>query len=224
MEIDLTKKLNLIQGDCLEVLKQLPDKSIDLILTDPPYGINYQSNRYKRIGSKFNLLQGDNKLTVPIEEFIRVLKPTGCALIFFSYKQRLIDSRIKNELIWVKNNWTAGDLNGDFGNQYESIAFIPNKEFKLTNGRPTNVFTFNRVPPTQLKHPTEKPVDLLSFLIDKTTQQGQVVLDCFMGSGTTGVASLKLGRRFVGVELDEGYFRIAEQRCNEWKNQERLLV
>jgi site-specific DNA-methyltransferase (adenine-specific) len=219
----MDKRIELFNGDCFNKIKDLPDSSVDLVLTDPPYGIEYQSNHYKRIGSKFEVLQNDDNFKIPLEQILRVLKPTGCALIFYSHKKELIDIRKRNTLIWVKNNWTAGDLNGNFANQYECIAFFPKDSFRFNNVRPTNVFVFDRVPPTKLIHPTEKPVDLLRSLIVACTRPNGVVLDLFMGSGSTGEASLLSNRNFIGIEIDKGYFEIAKQRIEKISQQERLF-
>ena len=96
-------------------------------------------------------------------------------------------------------------------------------DFNFNNVRPTNVFVFDRVPPTKLVHPTEKPVDLLRALIVACTKPNDVVLDCFMGSGSTGEASLLSNRKFIGIELDKGYFDIAKERIEKINQQERLF-
>lgn len=200
--------------DCLEGLKQLEDSSVDCIITDPPYGINYISNRYKN-GNPHKEIANDDTLYIPLDELWRILKPTGAMFVFYSYKVPLMDKRVKNRLIWVKNNWTAGDLEGDFGNQYESIAFMPKEQFKLKSKRYSNVWHFNRVSPDKLKHPTQKPVSIIRRLIKAGTKENDVVLDPFMGSGTTAVASQELDRRFIGFELDEGYCEVANNRLNQ---------
>ncbi len=201
-----------IQGDCLELMKKLPDNSIDLIITDPPYGINYLSNYYKN-GNPHKAIKNDDVFFFPFEELWRVLKPTGAMFVFYSYKVPFIDDRIKNHIIWIKNNWTAGDLFGDFGNQYESIAFIPKKEFKIMGGRRfSNVWKFDRVSPDKLVHPTEKPVDLIRRIIKVGSNKNMLILDPFLGSGTTAVACKQSGRDFIGMELSERYCEIANKR------------
>ena len=92
--------------------------------------------------------------------------------------------------------------------------FAPYDDFKFKNGRPQDLISVPRVPPCKLIHPNEKPVELLEFLIKKTTSQNATVCDCFMGSGSTGVACINTNRKFIGIELDEKYYKIAEERIN----------
>lgn len=203
--------INLKNCDCFKELKNIPNNSIDLILTDPPYGINYKSKCRK----DFKKIKGDKKLAIPLNEFMRVLKPTGCALIFYSPKNELIDKRKKNTLIWLKNDQIIHEKEKDFGNfrgQYECIGFFPKSKFKFIKARPKNVFKFSRVPPKKLIHPTEKPIGLIKKLITICSKKGNVVLDPFMGSGTTGLACLKMKRKFIGFEIDKDYFELAKKR------------
>jgi len=201
-------------GDCLELMKEMPDNSVDCIITDPPYGINYLSNYYKD-KNPHKPIENDDTLFLPFDELWRILKPTGCMFVFFSHKVPLINDKIKNVLIWVKNNWTAGDLYGDFGNQYECIAFIPKKEFKLKSKRYSNIWNFDRVPPHKLLHPTQKPIKLLQRIIKASSNQGDLILDPFMGSGTTAVACKQTDRRFIGIEISQEYVDIANKRLKQ---------
>lgn len=204
--------------DCIDGLKMLPDNSVDLVLTDPPYGINYYSNYYKNKNPHKPIIN-DHILFIPIDELWRVLKSTGCMFIFYSHKNPLIDVRVKNIIIWVKNDWSAGDLYADFGNQYELIAYIPKKDFKLHSKRYSNVWNFDRVTSDKLIHPTQKPESLIRRLIKTATNQNDLVLDCFMGSGTTAVACKQLSRNFIGFEIDSQYCKIANERLSQ-----RVLV
>ena len=194
----------LYNGDCMNVLEYIDDDSVDLILTDPPYGIAYKSNHYKYEWSKrHDAIENDDVLFLPVDELWPKIKVTGSMFAFYSYKNALIDTRKKNSIIWVKNNWTAGDLKGDFGNQYENIAFMPKPEFKLRGPRWSNVWMFDRV--KSAIHPTEKPVELLKRIILSATDEGDLVFDPFAGSGSTLEACKLTGRRCVGVELNESY-------------------
>mgnify|MGYP003091688322 FL=1 len=115
-------------------------------------------------------------------------------------------------IIWVKNNWTAGDLKAQFGKQYE-IIFLVNKGRCLFNGkRITDVWYFDRVSGNKQVHQNQKPVDLLEQCILKHSNENDIVLDPFMGSGSTGVAGLRLNRNFIGIEIDEKYYQIAKER------------
>lgn len=211
--------MKLFNDDCLKVLPTIPDKSIDLILTDPPYGMEYQSNRRKE---KYNKIKNDNNidwLYFSIKHFERILKDNSHCYIFCSmhYINKFIDYSqeffsLKNILIWEKNNHGSGDLKGNYAPKYEFILFL-NKGRKILNGKRTsNIFKFNKT--NNQFHPTQKPIDLLEFIIKKSSEENNTVLDCFMGSGSTGVACKNTNRDFIGIELDQEYFKIAEQRIN----------
>lgn len=209
------------KGDCLELMKNVPDESVDLILTDPPYGIDYQSMRKKDKTKRLPKILNDKE---PFVRFIaqlgRIMKPTSCAMIFtrWDVQQYFIDKlvennlKVRNVLIWDKQIHGMGDLKRSYGSRYESIIFVSNDCFRFPTKRPQDIITARRVMPTNLKHPNEKPVDLLERLIQQVTHTNDVVLDCFMGSGSTGVACANTGRRFVGMVLDETYFEKASER------------
>ena len=211
--------INLMKGDCLERMKEIPDGSVDMILTDPPYGMDFQSNHRNE---KYNKIKNDKDLSwlnVWTNELFRVAAENTAHYVFCSFhnidkfKQALEQKfKIKNMLVWEKNNTSMGDLKGDFAPKYEMIIFIQ-KGRRLINGkRDPNILKFNRT--GNKLHPTQKPVDLLQYLLEKFSDKGQVILDPFMGSGTTGVAAKNLNRSFIGIELDETYFNIAKDRIN----------
>ena len=209
--------IKLYNGDCLEVLNQIQDESVDLILTDLPYGMNYQPNRREHKHSK--ILDDCNLkwLSKFIQEQNRVLKNNSHLYIFCSwhnidkFKQEIEKHfKIENILIWRKQNHGLGDLKGSYGCSTEFIFFAQKGRKELNGKRERDVLEFNRVH-TKL-HPTMKPVDLLEFLVSKSSKKDDIVLDCFMGSGSTGVACKKTKRKFIGIELDEDYFKIAKER------------
>lgn len=213
--------IKLIHGDCLEVMKTIPDESIDLVVTDPPYLINYRSHW----NSHSKPISGDNDYNLiekSIEEMYRVLKPDSAAYIFCSPKRIdyfmgcCKDSRftIKNNIVWVKNNWSSGDLKASYGQKYEIILLL-NKGRKCFNGkRLTDIWFFDRVAFQHQYHPNEKPVRLLEQCIIKHSNESDIVLDPFMGSGSTGIACIHTDRQFLGIEKDMDYFLIAEQRID----------
>ena len=210
-------------GDCLELMKDIPDGSVDLVLTDPPYGMAFQSNHRKE---KYNEIQNDKSLEWLeryISECCRVLKNNSAIYCFCSwhnvdvFKQAIEKKfKIKNILIWEKNNTSMGDLKGSYAPKYEMIIFA-HKGRKLLNGfRYADIIKASRT--GNKNHPTEKPVDLLETFIKNSSDESSVVFDGFMGSGSTGVACINTNRNFIGIELDEGYFQIAKQRienCNK---------
>lgn len=214
----------LLQGDCLELMKKIPNDSIDLIVTDPPYLIKYKTNYRKDKNHDFcsEILNDDNYDCISnyIKECYRILKNNTAMYMFCNcdrvdfFKQQLEQAGfiIKNMIIWVKNNWTAGDLKAQFGKQYE-IMFLVNKGRRHFNGkRLTDVWNFDRVAGKNQLHQNQKPVDLLEQCILKHSDENDVVFDGFMGSGSTGVACLNTNRNFIGIELNENYFNIAKER------------
>lgn len=119
---------------------------------------------------------------------------------------------IKNIIVWVKNNWTAGDLQAAFGKQYEFII-LANKGRKKFNGkRLTDVWFFDRVNGKKQVHQNQKPIRLIEQCITCHSKENDTVLDMFMGSGTTGVACKNLNRNFIGIEKEEKYYKIAKER------------
>lgn len=223
--------LNTIHNlDCLDGFRQLPDNCIDVIVSDPPYGIDYQSQRKKDKSLWLPKIANDKK---PYTDYIRPalhkLKPTGAMFVFtrWDVQQVFIDAitaaggRVKSVLIWDKQVHGMGDLKASYGSRYESILFIPGRLFAFPGKRPQDILVSQKVPPSKLVHPNEKPVDLIAQLIEQTTSPGALVLDPFLGSGTTAVASIKTGRSFIGFELDPNYCKIAQ--CRIWDAVDAML-
>ena len=214
----------LLKGDCLSVMKDLYDESIDLIVTDPPYLIKYKTNHRKDKNHDFcsEIDNDDNYDLISnfFHESYRVLKNNSAMYCFCSPKTidyflqcaRSSGFNIKNQIVWVKNNWTAGDLQAQFGQQYEIILLLNKGRKKFNGKRLTDVWEFPRVSGKEQLHQNQKPVNLLMQCIEKHSNENDVVLDCFMGSGSTGVACLNTNRNFIGIELDENYFNIAKER------------
>lgn len=212
------------QGDCLELMKEIPDGSVDMILCDPPYGIDYQSQRRKDKTKRMPKIIGDK---IPFVDFIpeigRVLRLSGVVLIFtrWDVQQVIVDCmtehgmKPKSVIIWDKVVHGMGDLKRSPGSQYESIVYYAGKEFTFPQKRPTDIVRVQRVNPRSLIHPNEKPVELIERLIQTYSVPGAVVLDNCMGSGSTGVACANTGRSFIGFELDDHYFEIASNRLAE---------
>jgi len=197
-------------GDCLEVMDNVD--GVDCVITDPPYGINYLSSHYK-YGNPHEIIKNDDTLFIPTDRLWNSINEGGSMYVFYSHKIPLIDDRIKNIIIWVKNNWTAGDLRGDYGNQYECLAFMPKGDFKLKSKRYSNVWKFDREPPKY--HPTQKPVSIINRIIESATNKGDTILDPFLGSGTTARACKDLGRKCIGIEISKEYCDIAVKRLGQ---------
>ena len=233
-----------MQGDCLELMKGIRDKSIDMILCDLPYGTT--QNKWDSI--------------IPLgllwEQYERVIKDNGMICLTSSepFTNQLINSKPKKfkyyDLVWDKIS-TTGFLNAKRQplRRHEQIICFYKKQptynpIMEVRGKPRNKRSYNKKQgdgdmcygkfkniesfnneyyPTSIiqitnavqkgkVHPTQKPVALFEYLIKTYTNEGETVLDNCMGSGTTGVACKNLNRIFIGIELDEGYFKIAKER------------
>lgn len=201
-------------GDCTKLLEALPDASLDLLLTDPPYGIDYESEH--REVNPLAKLENDNLADlVPLLDqalalAYRKLKNNTHVYLFASWKtypalRPVIEKHftISNLLVWVKNNWTAGDLDANYGHVHEFIVLAQKGKRTLADPYATDLLRFSRVPENERLHPTEKPVPLLSYLIEQSSQPGDVVCDPFAGVASTLVAAQQTGRRFLGMEIAE---------------------
>jgi len=204
-------------------MKRIADESIDFIVTDPPYLINYKTNRRKDKKHDFCTPIANDTNEVMIVDYIaechRILKPDSAIMIFCNadkidfFKHEIEKHfKLKNIIIWLKNNHTAGDLEAQLGKQYEMII-LANKGRKRFNGkRLTDVWAFNRVVGNSQLHQNQKPVELIERAIKMFSNECDTVFDGFMGSGTTAIACMRTNRNFIGFELDENYFKIANER------------
>ena len=210
-------------GDCIEGMENMPSESVDLIVTDPPYLISYKTNYRKDKSHKFGKEIANDNDPYVIAEYIkechRIMKDNTAMYMFCSFdkgdffKQELEKYfKVKNMIVWVKNNHTAGDLKAQFGKKYE-LVFLVNKGRALFNGkRLTDVWEFDRVVGNNQLHQNQKPLELIEQCITKHSNVGDVVFDGFMGSGTTAIACINTNRNYIGFELDEEYYKVAEQR------------
>ena len=218
----MEEQYKLYNGDCLEIMKDIKDKSINLIVTDPPYLIDYQSNRrrnkYKKIK---NDIEADELISNYFKECYRILKDNTAIYSFCSwhnidfFKQEFEKYfKLKNIIVWNKNNRSTGDLKGSYAPKYELILF-GHKGRRLINGyRYPDVLDAKKT--GNKLHPTQKPIDLLEIFIKASSNEGDTVFDGFMGSNSTGIASIKNDRKFIGIELDIDYYNIAKQRIDEY--------
>ena len=233
----------IICGDCLKVMKDIPDSSIDLVLTDPPYNISegtvpIYDTRYKQRGhKKSRKIQLDaewdkfsdkdflDMMYGFIDEVRRVLKPSGSFICFTSDRYlSFLRSYIRKNMIyrqtcvWIKSNPVPQMRKVKFMHATE-LFFTVNKEkghdsFRWENGQRANVFYHPIVGGKErTKHPTQKPLWLMSELIKYYTKgENNIVLDPFLGSGTTAVACKMLNRKFIGIEISPEYCEIARKR------------
>jgi site-specific DNA-methyltransferase (adenine-specific) len=211
------------QGDCLELMKQIPDGSIDMILTDPPYGIKYQSN-FRTKSEQFAVLKNDDNdmRFIAYAEFSRILKMNTVCIVFAAWKnvasdiielQKYFD--IKNIVVWWKHGGGLGDLKHSLLTDYELAIICHKGKARIRGKRDGSVWECAKVNPNKMVHPTQKPEELVERLIEKFSDPDNIILDPFLGSGTTAVAAVNTGRHYIGFELDSGYFDIACKRLDE---------
>lgn len=222
----------LYQGDCLEVMKNIEDGSIDLVVTDPPYEIaTTGAGMYKQADKQYvKELNGmkDGFSEEVLDELCRVMKKINI-YFFCSQKQiiPLLDYFVKKKKCnWNILSWHKTNPIPACGNKYltdtEFILFFREKGVKVYGSFDTKrtwyATPLNQSDKKKYGHPTVKPLSILENLVVNSSQEGEVVLDCFMGSGSTGVACLNTNRDFIGIELDEGYFNIAQNRIEKAAN------
>ena len=225
-------KVDLYNADCLEVMKKIKDESIDLIVTDPPYKTtskgcigNSGGMMKKQIVKNGNMFENnDIDCSEYAPQFYRVLKNGSHCYVMTNHINLIKMLNIFTNsgfhftkcLIWDKKNKIMGQY---YMSQFEYILFFRKGKGKrinncgtsdiisIKNNKQRNEFGENL-------HDTEKPVELMNILISNSSKKGETVLDPFMGIGSTGIACVKSGRNFIGVEIDKKYFNIARSRIN----------
>ena len=217
--------IKLYNGDCIEVMGELENNSVDLVVTDPPYLMDYQSNRRKK-EDRFDKIKNDKGNYILIQEYLeechRIMKDNTAIYCFCSWhnidffkKEFEKYFKLKNIIVWNKNNHGTGDLKGSYAPRYEFILFGHKGRTLLREKRIADVIDCAKIPSKKLTHPTEKPQELLEIFIKQSSDEGGVVFDDFMGTGSCGIVANKLNRGFMGIELDENYFNIAEERIEK---------
>ena len=244
--------VTLLNGDCLELMKDIPDKSVDAVICDPPY--------------QATACEWDQALPVARlwEQYDRIVRPKGNVVLFgagrFAYKLALSNERkFRYEMIWKKSKcgspFTAKYMPlkkhenilvfGDAASYYDPQMtdgkpyhrkWTPNRNNNLKYGikgvatdnkgtrHPTTVLDFPQKWRRQDQiHPTQKPVELMEWLVRSYCPEGGLVLDNCMGSGTTGVACVNTGRRFIGIEMDETYFSLASERIKAAESEKEAI-
>jgi len=219
--------ITIYHGDCREILPSLPKDSVDLLITDPPYGVSFRSAWRQ---DTFAEIVGDDSQEM-------ALQGLGAALPVLTYQRHLyifgrfdltsLPISAPVELIWDKQYLGMGDLQLPWGIQHEYIQFcvsLKRNRNREANGRRSlaarlrkgSILSFPRRDGNVTAHPTEKPVDLIRELIESSSRIGECVLDCFCGSGSTIAAAKMEGRRAIGIEIEEKYCEIAAKRlCQE---------
>lgn len=202
----------ILQGDCTEVLKTLPDSSVDLAVTDPPYGVRYQDRMGRTIANDGDSLDG---VLGAFPALYRVLRPNSLCVCFYGWNR--VDAffnawtnagfRPVGHIVWAKSYASRAR----FLRAHHEQAYLLAKGNPAKPARPLQdvqpwIYSGNR------SHPTEKAVRILTPLIESFSRPGDVILDPFSGSGSTAVAAALAGRRYLGIELDAGYCAHARRR------------
>jgi len=219
----------ILTGDCLEIMRTFPDKSVDLVLTDPPYGINFVPQRESRKKALHDIpiandeLQGKNWVEwfLPIsKELHRILKDDSVAYFFsgfnpyyYYYYYSLMESgfTIKANLIWIKNNFGMGY---HFRRQYEQCLVAFKGEPKPPEKAISDVIFSDKVSSNSILHSCQKPEDLIAKLLVQYSKEGDIVIDPFLGSGTTAAVCKMFNRSYIGIEIEPRYVEIAKKRLN----------
>ena len=224
--------VKLINDNAIDFMKTLGDESIDAIITDPPYGISRDNNftTMGRAGIDFGEWDKDFNLTNWIKVAAPLLKKGGNIVIFNDWKNMTYITKsledngfeVKDLIRWKKTNAMPRNRDRRFITDYEVAVWAVKKGGKWTFNRLSETYEIPEivggVTPKSEKiyggHPTQKPIYVMKWLIERLTNECELVLDPFMGSGTTGVACKELNREFIGVELDENYYNMAYNRIN----------
>jgi DNA modification methylase len=205
--------------DSDQVAKLMNGQKADMVFTDPPYGVSYQSNMRNK-SEKFDILKNDD---VFITDWIHNLPLYSNGFVFIWTSWKVVKQWIEfleplgdmtNMIIWDKGGGGLGDLKGTFLSDFE-IALVYNREANIIGKRLGSVWSINKDGASKYLHPTQKPVELASMAIDNILETNKIVLDLFLGSGTTMVASHQLKRKCYGMELDPKYCQVIIDRMKK---------
>ena len=213
-------EVKLLLGDCLELMKDIPDKSIDAVITDPPYGINLDTD-YSKIGnttSKYIPVYGDD-VAPDYQELFEI----GLVQVVFgaNYWKNIPTQKDNGWICWDKRCTEKADK--AIGKPFELAYVYGSKQwriYRIQHGGWIN----NDGGGIARVHPTQKPLLLMKKILLDYTNEGDTILDPFMGSGTTGVACVQTGRNFIGIEIEPKFFEIAQKRIKDAQQQMRLPI
>ena len=212
----------IICGDCLEVMRGLPTRSIDAVITDPPYGINTKSDGAGKLSPWGDLCNSAFWYSAWINECRRVLKDDGCLWTFLNWRSMVTFQKascdigwpIESLLVWDKEWIGPGGCRG-LRPSYELVALWGMDGFAIGDRGIPDIRRAKWSSNKPSGHPAEKPTPLISWIISISTPENATILDPFLGSGTTAVACVETGRHYIGIELEEKYCEIARRRVAE---------
>ena len=207
--------------------KLMSGEKADMVFTDPPYGYKYESNHYKD-KNPHGMLKNDDKFLDFVPLLAGFLSENAAIYICGSHQtvgvwKDIIEKefKYKNTIVWKKNNWSMGDLEGAYACQHELIIFAHKGRVRLRGERFRDVWEFDRDPPKD--HPTQKPVELVVFALKNTSDKGNNILDLFGGSGSTLIACEKSKRNCFMMELDPKYCDVIIARWEKMTKQKAEL-
>ena len=203
-------EIKLHLGDCLDILRDMPDNSVDAVITDPPYGVN--------------VAEWDND--VPYELLTEFLRVANYAVVWFGSAPRMIaDAKSfpvepDRVMVWAPKFTLSKIAKDGFAYRFHPLYWWRIRKQKSI---PWDLFNDNTECGNWWKHKCTKPTSLMANIVSAATIEGELILDPFMGSGTTGVACIRTGRKFIGIEIEPKYYEIAEKRINDEKEKTALL-
>jgi site-specific DNA-methyltransferase (adenine-specific) len=215
-------------GDCLDLGRRLPEAFVDAVIIDPPYGMSYRGMDDKQPP----ILNDERPFIWWLHDAFRVLKPGGALACFCQWKGqedfkvaiRLAGFAIRSHVIWDRKQGGMGATHNTFAPRHDVIWFATKGRFAFPSGRPDSVLPFANVPSQRRVHSTQKPTDLMAELVRRLAPRGGIVYDPCMGSGSTGVAAIAGGYRFIGIEMDQHNYNEAVQRLSAAMPRERTKL
>lgn len=219
---------NFVLGDCLEAIPSLDNETVRCVLTDPPYGINYVTGKREGNSDLVKPLQSDNinEIVGLLDKSLILLKekmlPDSALYLFTNWRaypfiQPIIKQHfeIRNLLVWVKNTWMSGVIEYSYVPKHEFIIYATKGKPTLFGGRDTDILEYDFVKPRDREHPTQKPVQLLKYLINRSTVEKELIVDPFAGVGSTAIAAIETNRSWFCSEIDPDFYSKAVLRIKE---------
>lgn len=231
MRVETIGAATLYLGDCLDLFGLVPAMSVQAVITDPPYGINTKSDGNGKLNPWADLCNSSFWYAEWFRRAKSRLQLSGCmwsclnwrSLVTFQKAALDVGWPIESLMVWDKR-WIGPGGSRGLRPSYELVALFANEKFSIDDRGLPDVQPFKWSSMKPNGHPAEKPAEMMRFLIENSSVEGDLVLDPFMGSGTTGEAAMATGRRFVGFEVDPQWFDVACKRVENAQRQERLFA
>lgn len=209
--------------DAIDLLRMLPDESVNCVVTDPPYGVGSQVSARRLPAERFDEIEGADTINSEwLCDAYRVLPSDGAMYVFAKWVNvgmwqdaiSNIGFDVRNMIVWDKGQHGTGDLQGAYAPRHELILFCCKGNHKLKPPRRADVLCIPKINPIDLIHPYQKPSALLEVLITSSTDKGDIILDPFCGSGSTGLAARNLNRHYILGDIDSKWAAVAEKQLS----------